>query len=505
MRKQEVEELIQLIKPKSLLQTLSYFLEWEQETYMPKHGIETRSEHQELIAGMLHKEATSEKLKNCLKDLIDLETGNFLKDDFSEDEKAILREARRDFVKESKLPNHFVKKLTKTTTKSSHIWKEAKEKKDFSHFAPILGELVSLMREKADYLGYEGSPYNALLDLYEPGTTTHQLDALFAPLKEHLISLVAKIQRTPSPEFQFQKQTFDKDKQVEISHLLMEDMGICKDCCRLDTSAHPFCLPIGPEDVRITTTIHENSMFDTLSAVIHEAGHALYQLYLPKEDFGNPLGEPASFGVHESQSRFWEVYVGQSAPFWQYYAPKFAKVFPDQLGTKSWQDYYQMVNRVSPNFIRIYSDEVTYSLHIILRYEIEKGLLEQTIQVDDIPRIWNEKMQQYLGITPKHDSEGCLQDIHWSMCLFGYFPSYCLGNMYAAQLLEKLRKDIPDMDEQVRYGNLLILRDWMAKNVHSQGRKYLPSQLIEKVTEKPFSSDAYIQYLESKYPLKNTL
>lgn len=501
MHKRKIQDLIDQVRHKTLFQSISYVLDWDQETYMPKKGVDFRAEQQSLITELLHKESTSEKLKQLLGKYVDLSSGSILENGLSLEEKAILREVYRDYNLESRLPTEFVKKFKKTTTMALHTWKEAKEKKDFSLFAPHLKEIVSLNKEKAQYMGAKGHPYDALLDMHEPNMTVQILDDLFIPLKEKLIDLVKKIAKTPPPNDDFLSQYFPHEKQIAFGERLVRDIGIDSDTCRLDLTEHPFCLPFGPKDVRITTKVHPHSIMDTLFAVIHEAGHALYQLQLPEHEFGNPLGEPTSTGIHESQSRLWEVYIGQSFPFWQFYAPEFNKTFPKELSNKTPKDFYLAINQVKPSLIRIFADEVTYSLHIIIRYEIEKGLMEGSLNVDDLPKIWNEKMEKYLGIVPTHDGEGVLQDIHWSMGYFGYFPSYSLGSMYAAALWNKIGEDFPDRDQKIREGNLLFIRDWLKTHIHSKGKLYPPLELIQKATGKPFSVTPYIQYLETKYPL----
>jgi carboxypeptidase Taq len=502
MEKRKIQDLINQIRPKAILQSVSYVLDWDQETYMPKKGVHFRSEQQALIAELLHKEATSEKLKQILGKYIDLSSGKILEEGLSIEEKAILREVRRDYLQESRLPTDFVKKFKKVTTIALHAWKEAKEKRDFLLFAPHLKEIVALSIEKAKYLGTKTHPYECLLDIYEPNISIKILDDLFNPLKEKLINLVKKVSKPIPANCKFLSEHFEHNQQMAFARRLVKDMGIDSETCRLDLTEHPFCTAFGPHDVRITTKVHPNSIMDSLFAVIHEAGHALYQLQLPENEFGNPLGEPTSMGIHESQSRLWEVYIGQSMAFWDFYGPEFTKSFSVELEGKTSKDFYDAVNQVKPSLIRIFADEVTYSLHIIIRYEIEKGLIEGSINVDDLPNIWKEKMEKYLGITPKDDSEGVLQDIHWSMGYFGYFPSYSLGSIYAAAIWQKIGEDFPDRDQKIRDGDLLFIRDWLKTNIHSKGRFYPPVELIEKATGKPFSINPYINYLESKYPIQ---
>jgi len=494
------KNICKTLRPAALLNSTLRLLEWDQETQMPEEGLSIRAEQNNLITELSHKIKTSKKFANQLSLLIDIPSGNFLTHDLPDEIKASIKEMRKDYLNDTKLTSSFIKKFANATTNGLDAWKTAREKKSFKLFTPYLNEIVDLTRKKAELLGYKEHPYNALLDLFEPGITVKKLDSLFDPLKNQLISLIPQIQKKhASSTDTFQKGNFPIKEQQILAYDVIKDMGLLKKNYSLKETAHPFCSSFSPHDIRLSTHYYEDNLSKGLFAVIHECGHALYEKNLPFDCFGTPLGEPASFGVHESQSRIWETFIGQSYPFWQHYFPKAQKLFPQSLTNISLEQFFQSLNHVSPSLIRIYADEVTYNLHIILRYEIEKGLLDGSIQVKNIPEIWNTKMQDYFGITPKNDSEGCLQDVHWSMALFGYFPSYTLGNLYAGTLYSSLKQSHTDYEKKVKSGDFSFINTFLKEKIHTFGRRYSPVDLIEKATNTPFSPKPYLDYLEQKY------
>jgi len=482
-----------------LLSSLSLLLEWDQETYMPKGGIDFRSEQIELISSLAHREKTSETFKTALSKLIDLNTGKVLSEELDARKKAALREWRREYLMETKLPNDFVKTLAKTTSQATSYWAEAKKNNTFEIFLPQLEKIVPLIRQKADYLGWKEHPYNALLDLYEPGMTTKQLDTLFSQLKPFLTQLTQKLSLKKRVDTTFLSAHFPEDKQETFNHFILDQMGLDPRYSRLDYSEHPFCLGLHPQDVRLTTHTSAWSFFKSISAVMHEGGHALYELGLSPEELGSPVGEYCSMGMHESQSRWWETFIGQGRPFWKFAFPKLKETFPDQLAAVDLDHFYHAINQVEPSFIRVFADEVTYILHIILRYEIEKELLEGTLSLSNLPTVWNQKMEDSFGIIPDTDSDGCLQDIHWACGLFGYFPTYALGNLYSAQVFQTFQKTFPDWEVRIAGGDLKFMRHFLLENIHCVGREFPALTLIEKVTGSPLSPEPYITYLEKKY------
>ncbi|NGX39403.1 MAG: Thermostable carboxypeptidase 1 [Chlamydiae bacterium] len=492
-------KLLNLSTRASLYSGIGMILEWDLETYMPKKGGENRASQVELIASLIHKEKTSPEFVSALESLVDLETGEIRDSTLSDEHKAALREWRRDYIHEAKLPTEFVEKFAKVTSLACHAWKDAKEENDFKAYLPHLEKVVDLCRKKADFLGYEEHPYDALVDCFEPNMRTKVLAALFERLKIPLTSLIKKIETKKEPESGFLREDYPHDKQIRFGKKILTAMGFDKSFSRLDESAHPMCIPIHPDDTRMTTRVYPNNVLINLLSCIHEGGHGLYHSNLPSEHFGSPLGEAASLGIDESQSRLWETILGRSLPFWQHFFPLLQKEFPEQLAEVQLQEFYQGMNTVRPSMIRTDSDEVTYNLHIMVRFEMEKALIEGKLKVEKIPEAWNEKMREYLGITPKADSEGCLQDIHWSLGAIGYFPTYTLGNLYAGQIFETLKDNFPDWKENLAKGELSFIRDWTKREIHQHGRRYLPDELCKRVTGKPLSEKPFIDYLEKKY------
>ncbi len=496
---QDYEALLKLSRQFHLLQGISSILEWDQETHMPPDGAPIRAEQLELLAGLIHQEKTGKKFSSALEKLISLSTGEIIGKELDEERRIALGLFRKDYLQATALPREFVEKFTKLTSQSLEAWRFARQNNTYLHFLPFLDQIVAMTRQKADYLGYKEHPYDALLDLYEPGLTTADVTSLFTDLKTPISELIKKIGNAKQVDDQFLHGSFPKEKQVEFSKELLEAMGYDKAKGRLDFSVHPFSSSSHPTDSRITTFIHQNSLMSCISSVLHEGGHGLYEMGLPHEHFGSPLCESLSLGMHESQSRWWETLIGLSEPFWSHFLPKLQEIFHGQLDKVALPAFHRAINKVEPSFIRIEADEVTYPLHIVLRFEIERDLVAGTLKVRDIPEAWNEKMKNLLGITPKTYSEGCLQDIHWSLGSLGYFPSYTLGNLYASHLFLGFQEEFPDWEKRVADGQLLFMKQWLNQNVHCHGRKYTSKELLKKATNKTFSSKAYINYLRNKY------
>lgn len=494
----DLQTLLELSKQIHTLASVERLLFWDQETMMPEGAIDIKSLQQKEIATILHQKRTSKEYASALSKFIDLETGEIKKKGLSEEWMSNLTSLQKDYAKQVKLPESFVKELAEASSKSTHIWIEARKNDDFNLFCPYLENIIHLMKRKADYLGYEDHPYNALIDEYEPEMTVKKLDSLFIPLEKELISLT-KMASQNKVDDAFLAGHFEEGVQKKLYTELLEAMGLKKPLFRLDHSAHPFCMAIHPTDLRLTTHFHSKGFFDALSATMHEGGHGLYEQGLKIENFGLPTGEASSMGVHESQSKFWETCIGMSLPFCKGYFPLLQKAFGKELGSISVETFYKAINKVTPSFIRIHADEVTYGLHIILRYEIEKGFMEGKYQVKDLPEIWNEKMQKLLGITPPKMSQGCLQDIHWASALFGYFPTYALGNLYAAELFLAIKKAYPDYEKRLENKEYLFMAEWLESKVHVFGRMYPPEKLISRATGKAVSSTPFLHYLKEKY------
>ncbi len=380
-----------------------------------------------------------------------------------------------------------------------HAWKSAKEANSFQRFAPFLEKIIEMNRKKARLLGYKEHPYDALLDIYEPGMTTAILNPIFTKLRDFTTDFLKKISGLKQVDSSFLHQCYDKEKQLSFCHHLINAMGYNKEYGRLDLSVHPFSISSHPTDSRITIRIHPQFLYTSLFAALHEGGQSLYEMGLPKEEFGTPLCQFISLGIHESQSRWWETKIGKSLPFWKSFYPALQSSFSDQLSAISLEDFYKAINQIQPTFIRVEADEVTYNLHVILRFELEKALIEGELSTRDIPEAWNEKMKQMLGIYPPSDALGCLQDVHWSMGSFGYFPTYSLGNLYASQFFEAFEKDHPNWQERLSHGELLFIKEWLNHSIHQYGRQYCATELIEKICKQPFTIDPFIRYIQEKY------
>ncbi len=489
----ELAKVLEESKKAAYYQTLSYLANWDQETYMPKDGVHPKSEIMSFLAQERHKILTSKKFTSNLKALQDNAS-------LTEEEKIIVKRLSIDVEKQQKLGKSFVKKFSKETALAVESWKNAHKTDNFKLFLPSLKKVIALSKKKASLLGYLDHPYDALLDEFEPGMTVRQLDEIFGALKPRLISLVKKIASKESNISTYKPDAnFPIYLQKELCHDVIQRIGISKDQYNLSTTHHPFCIPFHPHDVRITTHYHEGDILKAFSASVHEAGHGLYENNMPANHYGTPLAEAASIGVHESQSRIFETCIGNSVPFWNYYFPKFQKKFPEALGKVELENFLSHVREVKPSLIRIFSDEVTYCLHIILRYELEKGLIEGSIDPKEIPKLWKSKMQESLGIVPPSDAMGCLQDIHWSIGCFGYFPTYALGSMYSGSLFTKYIKENVDWAGQIGRGDFSSISTFLKERIHIHGRRYLPFDLIKKATGKPFTPDDYISYLEHRY------
>lgn len=493
------QKMRQLSKHVKTLQGISSVLSWDKETYMPSSAGLIRGEQLKTMAGLIHRERTSEEFSQTLDQLIDIKTGKIKAKDLSSQEKASVRAWYRDYKHDTALPTSFVEDFTELTAQSQLVWSNARESNTFHQFAPFLDKIIGMSRKKADLLGYKDHPYDALLDLYEQDVTTADISTLFSSLKNALIPLLKKIQEKKQVDDNFLHQKFSTQKQLTYARNLLKEIGYDTTKGRLDISVHPFSIASHPTDSRITTRINPNFILSNVSGVLHEAGHGLYEMGLPVEEYGTPLGEPISLGMHESQSRWWETRIGHSKAFWKHHLPQLQKHFKGKLDDISLDQFYRAVNKVNPSFIRVEADEVTYSLHVILRFEIEKALIEGSLNVRDIPEVWNAKMQELIGVIPKSNKEGCLQDVHWSMGAFGYFPSYTLGNLYAAQFFQTFEKEHKDWKERVSKGETLFIIEWLRHNIHQHGRRYTSMELLKKVTGISFSAKPFTDYLSNKY------
>ena len=481
------------------IQSAAAVLSWDQETYMPAGGGAARAEQIATLEGLAHQRLVSAELETLLTEWIDPATGQAA-DSWDEPSRSLLRETWRDFSRAKKLPSDFVIRLSRECSLAQQAWVTAREESRFSKFLPSLKIILDLKRDEARYLGYRNSPYDALLDTYEPGATIAQLAPLFTQLRERLVPLLRRVQASHvTIDDRCLHQSFDQSKQVEFGRLVLTAMGYDFERGRLDLSAHPFTTSFHPTDVRVTTRVFEKDLPSCLFSCIHEGGHGLYDQGLDPRYYGSPLGESVSLGFHESQSRLWENCVGRSRAFWHCFYPMLQHTFPQQLADVPLDRFYAAINRATPSLIRVEADELTYNLHIMLRVEIEQALIEGRAEPDDLPGLWNEKMQSYLGIVPERDAEGVLQDVHWSMGAFGYFPTYTLGNLYSVQFFEQATLELPQLEEEMRAGHLLPLRRWLEQKIHRWGWMFTPDHLARRVTGSGVNPEPFLRYLETKY------
>jgi carboxypeptidase Taq len=471
-------------------------LSWDQEVFMPEKGINLRAETISNLAGLIHEKFTSSDFEKLLLKVKKLADDNKLNDE----EFCIVKEVWREFEREKKLPIKFVRELSQVCSEGQNVWAQARRKSDFQIFLPHLKKIVELKRKEAEYVGYKKNPYDALLDEYEPYMTTEEMAVIFEELKRFLIPFIRKIKKSKvriNPGMIRGK--FPTGKQFDFNRLVAEKMGFDFEAGRLDVSTHPFTTSFNSHDVRITTRFQEDDVVYSLMSTIHESGHAIYDQNIPIENFGNPLGESVSLGIHESQSRMWENIVGRSRYFWEYFYPVLSKKFPTPFSKVSLNNFYKIINNVKPSLIRTEADEVTYNLHIIMRFEIEKELLDGSIEVEDLPKIWNSKVKEYFGIDVPSDALGVLQDVHWSGGMIGYFPTYTLGNLYAAQFYETAKKDIASLEEKFSKGEFSQFKQWLNQNIHIHGKLYSADELIKKVTGEKLTSKYFTDYIKDKY------
>jgi carboxypeptidase Taq len=406
---------------------------------------------------------------------------------------------QRDYDRKTKLPQSLVEEIAKLSVLGQQLWVEARKANDFPRFRPLLERMVELKRQEAAAIGYDHQPYDALLDEYEPGAKTVEVGRALGGLREQLVPLVAEIATSPRrPNLGPLERGYPAALQEKFGKQTSERIGFDFQRGRLDTTDHPFCGGAGPHDVRLTTR-YDDSLGGALFSTLHEAGHGIYEQGLPADRYGLPTGEAVSLGIHESQSRMWENFVGRSRPFWEHFFPQAQSMFPDAIGNVSLDDFYFAINDVRPSLIRTESDEVTYNLHILIRFELELLLVNDELKVVDLPAAWNAKYREYLGIESPTDSDGVLQDVHWSGGAIGYFPTYSLGNLYAAQLFEAAARDLGDLPAMFRRGEFLSLRDWLRRHIHSQGRRYPAAVLAQRVTGVPLSHDALLRHLRGKF------
>jgi carboxypeptidase Taq len=471
-------------------------LGWDQQTYMPPGGAQVRAMQIATISRLWHEKLTSDEYGAALEAARE-ETASLEPDS---DEARIVRHMKREVDKWIKVPSEWVDEFKRVTTLAHQAWEEARAKDDFSHFQPLLEEIVKLRLQYAEYFAPYDHPYDPLLDYFEPGMKTSEVKSVFDELRPRQVELIQEITERGSPvDDAVLHQDFEVSKQWDFGVEVIKALGYDFDRGRQDKAAHPFTVAFGIGDVRITTRFDPKNLGTALFSTIHEGGHALYgQGINPNLDRTN-LIEGASYGIHESQSRMMENLIGRSRPFWVAFYPRLQEYFPDQLGEVDLETFYRAINKVKPSLIRVEADEATYNLHIMLRFEIEVALAENKLSVADLPEVWNSKMEEYLGIRPPNDADGVLQDVHWSSGYIGYFATYSLGNLMASQFWAKMKEDIPDLTAQIERAQFGEMMSWLRENIHQHGAKFEPMELLERVTGNTLSVEPYLGYLRGKY------
>lgn len=477
------------------LQAAAALLSWDQQTYMPPAGAEERSEQLATLSRLIHLKSTAPEVGQLIEDL--LPYAETLPPD--SDDARLIRKAKRAYDKQTKVPADLVAEFTQVTTLAQEAWVQARAEANFAHFRPHLEKIVELRRAYAACFAPYDHVYDPLLDDFEPGMKTAEVQAIFNALRPRQVELVRQITARPQVEDGFLFLRYSEKKQWDFGVEVITRFGYDWKAGRQDRSAHPFTTAFGLGDVRITTRIHPRNLTSGLFSTMHECGHALYHQGIGRNLRRTLLADGASMAVHESQSRMWENLVGRSRPFWQFAYPRLQALFPRQLGNVSLEAFYKAINKVKPSFIRVEADEATYNLHIMLRLELEIALAEGSLEVKDLPEAWNARMQEYLGIVPPDDRLGVLQDVHWSAGLIGYFPTYALGNLVSAQLWEVIRRDLPDLESRIARGEFADLLAWLREKIHRHGAKFEPQDLIQRVTGSPITPEPYLRYLTAKY------
>ncbi|MEM0466005.1 MAG: carboxypeptidase M32 [Candidatus Thermoplasmatota archaeon] len=495
--KESLEYVYKEQKELSIYSGIGALLGWDQMTYMPSDGSSDRAEQTALISRLAHEKTTADALYDHVRKLNEPITFAQLK----EHDKLVVTRLKKDLEKTRKIPSAFIEKISKTTTLAYQAWEEARAKKNFYHFAPHLEKIIELEKEYCTYINLPGHPYNSLLDDYEEGMTVDILKKEFTYLRTNLIEILDKIKT--STLFQKQKpfqKTLSIENQKKLCNYFIKKMNLSKTKFRLDVSTHPFTTSIGNNDVRITTNFERKNPLFSFYSTIHEVGHALYELNLPQNEYKDTvISDSPSLGLHESQSRFWENMIARNKHFWVFFYPVFQKIVPKKFTTIALDQWYRIINQVQPSLIRVEADELTYCLHIILRFELELMLITDEIKVAEVPDIWDQKMQNYLGVRPHNDVEGALQDMHWSGGSFGYFPTYAIGSIYAAQLFQTLLKHHPDTLQNIEQGDFASIITWLQNNIHQYGRLMTADDIIKKCCGEGLNSQRYISYLKDKY------
>jgi carboxypeptidase Taq len=480
------------LKHVQLLSSIGELIGWDEQVNLPSGSADQRAAQHAALAQSNHAAASDPHIGKLLTAIENDLAG------LTEDQRVVITWARRDYDRATKLPADFVREKAEQGSRGYHAWIAAREKSDFSLYAPTLEKNLEFAKREAAYLDHGDAPYDYMIDRHDPGMTAEVTGRLFDELKKDLVPLVRQIAASPVKPVLGLLKGFPVDAQALLLREATERIGFDYRRGRMDVAVHPFCSGTGA-DVRMTTHFDVNNPLDSLFSAIHEAGHGLYEQGLCASQYHTALGQAVGMGVHESQSRLWENQVARSRPFWRFFEPRFRETFSAQLGAVSSDELYRAVNAVRPTLIRVDADEVTYNLHIILRFEIEKRLFAGTLAVQDLPTAWNALAQELLGLTPANDREGVLQDVHWSGGMFGYFPSYCLGNMMASQFWYKVHGDLTGLEEDFARGDFSRLLGWLRRNIHEQGRRHDTQELVKVVTGEPLTPKYLLRYLRERY------
>lgn len=491
---QAKEQFSELLKKMRAYEEALGVLYWDLRTGAPKKGVESRSEAIGILSTELFQLSTSDRMGELLNTLSDPSAFPSL----TRTMQRSVEEGRREYERSKKIPPKLYQEYVIVTSQAESVWEEAKPKNDFALFRPYLEKIVDYTVQFVDLWGYEGNKYNTLLDSYEPGMTVAKLDEVFGELRKRLVPLVAAIGEKTPLDTSFMQRSVPLNRQKELCEAMLREMGYDFAAGRLDPTAHPFATGLSPGDVRVTTKYIEDDLKYALFSTIHEGGHALYEQNISMELLGTNLCTGTSMGIHESQSRLWENMIARSSQFWNRYYADLQRIVPEFADVPE-EQFYLAVNEVKPSLIRTEADELTYNLHIMIRYELEKQLVNGELKVADLPRIWNEKYEEYLGVTPSDDTHGVLQDVHWAGGGFGYFPSYSLGNMYAAQMMDAMKRVLPAYDDYIGRGELAPIKEWLTEKVYRHGRVLTPTDVIKNASGSELDPTYLTDYLESKY------
>lgn len=498
-RNANVEQLKERLARISDVESAAGLLSWDRQTKMPEGGLQARADQLSTLSAVAHEMTVAEETEARIR-----ASEEEVEPEYDSEDAALVRLARRDYDKSARLPARLVSELSRRTALAESAWAQAREESKWQTFAPHLEGLLQLSREAAEHLGYEDHPYDALADAYERGATKAGLETMFGELKSGIVPLLREVSHSPAAAGNDARQApltrdFDEDAQQRFGERVIKSLGYDFSRGRQDRAVHPFCIGFSPGDVRITTRFDTHWLPAALFGTIHEAGHALYEQGVDPAYARTPLAGGVSMGVHESQSRLWENLVGRSRPFWEHFYPELQQTFPQALGKVDLDSFYRAINVARPSEIRVEADELTYNLHILLRFELETALLEEKLSVEEMPDAWNAKMEEYLGITPGNASRGALQDVHWAAGLIGYFPTYAIGNVLSVQLYEKAVAANPGIPEEIGRGEFGTLLGWLRENVHRHGSRYTPDELVQRAAGNPLDTAPYLRYLREKF------